>query len=148
MHFQDWVKAVVIRKSKCQPSFWFCSTLKYYRLYIKIIMGNCTPSYELLIQWYSLHHYSFLGSRVVATGMSTSESWCVKSIFLATSLLDSYWTLLSFLMCWFLNHHSKIDCATLSIFLVHISIDELGFCQVLTHLIISSCPEKQDCSRA
>ena len=46
--------------------------------------GNCTPSYELLIPWYSLHHYSFLGFRVIITGMPTSESWCVKSILRAT----------------------------------------------------------------
>ena len=42
--------------------------------------------------WYSdtsCHHCSFLGSCVIVTGMPTSESWCVKSILLATPLLGS-----------------------------------------------------------
>ena len=35
------------------------------------------------------HRYSFLGLRVIVTGILTSESWCVKSILLATPLLGS-----------------------------------------------------------
>ena len=50
---------------------------------------NCTPSYELLVQWYFCHHCSFLGSCVIVTGMPTNESWRVKSILLATLLLGS-----------------------------------------------------------
>ena len=44
----------------------------------------------------------------------------------SNSLLGSKWTTFSFLACWLLNHHPKIDRATLSIFLVHSSTNELG----------------------
>ena len=50
---------------------------------------NCTPSYELLVQWYFSPSLLIPRFRVVITGMSTSESWCVKSILLATLLLGS-----------------------------------------------------------
>ena len=31
-----------------------CSTLEYYHLLYRDCYGNCTPSYELLVQWYFL----------------------------------------------------------------------------------------------
>ena len=49
IHFQDWVKVVVFRRSKCQSSFWICSTLKYYLL-CQDCHENCTTSYEFLTQ--------------------------------------------------------------------------------------------------
>ena len=109
---------------------------------------NCTISYEFLIQWY-FSSSSFI-PRSSCCCNRNADKWIVMCEINtpSNSLLGSNWTISSFLTCWFLNHHSKIDRATLSIFLVHISIDELGFCQVLAHLIISSCPEKQDCSRS
>ena len=44
----------------------------------------------------------------------------------SNSLLGSKWTILSFLACWLSKHYSRIDRATLSLFLVHSSINELG----------------------
>ena len=38
IHIQDWVKAVVFR-DQILIQLLFCSTLEYYHLYIKIIMG-------------------------------------------------------------------------------------------------------------
>ena len=69
--------------------FLFRFTLECYHLYIKIIMGIAHHPMNSWCSDTSLHHYSFLGSRVVITGLSTSESWCVKSILLATLLLGS-----------------------------------------------------------
>ena len=66
IHIQGWVKVVVPRRSKCQPSFWILLHLGVLPSLYQEYHGNCTPSYELLIQWFSLHHYSFLSSRVVA----------------------------------------------------------------------------------
>ena len=67
----------------------FYSTLKYCHLYIKNVMGI---AHQPTNSWYSdtsRRHYSFLGSRVVATVMLICELWCVKSILLATLLLGS-----------------------------------------------------------
>ena len=67
----------------------FCSTSEYYPLYVRIVM-RIAPF--LLNSWHSdtsCHHFSFLGPRFVATGMPTSELWCVNSILLATPLLGS-----------------------------------------------------------
>ena len=64
-----------------------CSTLECCPLYVKNIIG-IVPS--LMNSWCSdssHHHHSFLGHRVVVTGMPTSESWCVKSILRATRCL-------------------------------------------------------------
>ena len=57
--------------------------------YVRNVM-RIAPS--LMNSWCSdtyCHHCSFLGSRVIVTGMLASESWCVKSILLATPLLGS-----------------------------------------------------------
>ena len=61
-HIQDWVKEVVLRRSKCQPSFWFCSTLKYYRLYVRIFMRIAPALVNSWCSDTSRHHYSSLGS--------------------------------------------------------------------------------------
>ena len=78
-----------IPQIKCQSSFWFCSTLEYYHLYIGIVIGI---AHHPMNSWYSdtsCHHCSFLGSCVIATEIPTNELWCVKSILLATLLLGS-----------------------------------------------------------
>ena len=51
IHIQDWVKAVVFRRSNAIQLL-VCSTLKYYPSLYQEYHENCTPSYELLIQWY------------------------------------------------------------------------------------------------
>ena len=89
IHIQDWVKVVVSRRSKCQPSF--CSVLPWSItiFYIGIIIGI---AHHPMNSWYSdtsCHHCSFVGPRVDATGIPTNELWCVKSILLATLLLGS-----------------------------------------------------------
>ena len=43
-----------IPQIKCQSSFWFCTTLEYYLILYRDCYRNCTPSYELLVQWYFL----------------------------------------------------------------------------------------------
>ena len=48
---------------------------------------NCTNSYEFLMKWYFSPSSFVPRFRVVATGIPTSEPWCVKSILLATPLL-------------------------------------------------------------
>ena len=50
-HFQDWVKAVVFRRSSCNPA----SGLFYLEVLPSLYQEyhwNCTPSYEFLLQWY------------------------------------------------------------------------------------------------
>ena len=51
IHIQDWVKAVVFRRSNTNPSF----VLFYLGVLPSLnrdCYRNCTPSYELLVQWY------------------------------------------------------------------------------------------------
>ena len=48
---------------------------------------NCTTSYEFLTQWYFSPSLFIPRSRVVTTGIPTSEPWCVKSILWATRCL-------------------------------------------------------------
>ena len=84
IQIQDWVKVVVFRRSKCQSIF--CSVLPWS---VTISYRNCTISYESWRSDTSCHHFSFLGTRVMATGMPTSEPWCVESILLATVFLGS-----------------------------------------------------------
>ena len=88
IHIQDWVKAVVFRRSKCNPAF----ALFYPGVLPPLCQDcheNCTLSHEFLTQWYFLPSFFIPRSRVVATGMPASEPWCVKSILLATVLLGS-----------------------------------------------------------
>ena len=61
-----------------------CSTLRYYHLYIRNIMGIAHPLMNSCCSDTSCHHYLFLGFRVVATGMPTGELWCVKSVLRGT----------------------------------------------------------------
>ena len=137
-----------IPQIKCQSSFWFCSTLEYYPLYVRIVMRTAPTlmNFDVVILLTIISHSSALVLMQPEYRQMNCDVWNQYSQ--QPRYLVVKWTITSFLTCWFLNHHSKIDRATLSIFLVHISIDELGFCQVHAHFIISSCPEKQDCSRS
>ena len=68
VHFQDWVKAVVLRRSNTNPAF----VLFYLGVIPSLYQechGNCTPSYELLVQWY------FLPSLVIPR----SSCWCNRN---------------------------------------------------------------------
>ena len=88
IHIQDWVKAVVFRRSNTNPPF----VLFYPGVLPPSCQDcheNCTLSHEFLTQWYFLPSFFIPRSRVVATGMPTSEPWCVKSILLATPVLGS-----------------------------------------------------------
>ena len=72
IHIQDWVKVVVPRRSKCQPSF--CPVLPWSItiFYIGIIIGI---AHHPMNSWYSdtsCHHCSFLGFHVIVTGMPIS----------------------------------------------------------------------------
>ena len=86
IHIQDWVKAVVFRRSNANPAF----VLFYPEVlpsWCQECHDNCTNSYEFLMQWYFPPSSFAPRFRVVATGIPTSEPWCVKSILLATSCL-------------------------------------------------------------
>ena len=54
----------------------------------------------------------FLVSVLILTGIPTNGLWCVNSKLLATLLLWSYWSIVSFYVYGLMNHHSNIDRAT------------------------------------
>ena len=65
--------------------------------------------------WYSdtsHHHHSFLVPVLFLNKIPTNGLWCVNSKLLATLLLWSYWSVVSFYVYGLLNHHSNIDRAT------------------------------------
>ena len=65
--------------------------------------------------WYSdtsHHHHSFLVPVLFLNEIPTNGLWCVNSKLLATLLLWSYWSIVSFYVYGLMNHHSNIDCAT------------------------------------
>ena len=65
--------------------------------------------------WYSdtsHHHHSFLVLVLFLNEIPTNGLWCVNSKLLATLLLWSYWSIVSFYVYGLMNHHSDIDCAT------------------------------------
>ena len=67
-HIQDWVKEVVLRRSNANPAF----ALFYLGVLPSLnrdCYRNCTPSYELLVQWY------FLPSLVIPR----SSCWCNRN---------------------------------------------------------------------
>ena len=60
----------------------------------------------------SHHHHSFLVPVLFLKGIPTNGLWCVNSKLLATLLLWSYWSIVSFYVYGLMNHHSNIDRAT------------------------------------
>ena len=89
-----------------------CSTLEYYHLLYRDYCRNCTPSYELLVQWY--FSPSLVIPRPSCWCNRNTDKWIVMCEINtpSNSLLGSKWTIFSFLARWLLNHHSKTDCAT------------------------------------
>ena len=86
IHFQDWVKVVVFRRSRMLIQLLFYSTLEYYPLSCQECYGNCTTSYEFLIQWYLSPSLFIPWSPCCCT----NELWCVNSIpLLVVSTLSS-----------------------------------------------------------
>ena len=78
VHFQDWVKVVVLCRSNANPAFalFYPGVLPFL---CQECHRKCTP--PLMNSWFSdtpRHHRSFLGLRVIITGIPTSELWCVK----------------------------------------------------------------------
>ena len=51
-----------IPQIKCQSSFWFCSTLEYYLLYVRIIMGTAPTlmNFDVVILLTIISHSSVL----------------------------------------------------------------------------------------
>ena len=84
----------------------------------------CYPAFVLLYlgvlpsfttSWCSAtshHHHSFMVLVLIPTGVPTSERCCLDSVLLATLLLWSYWSIVSFYVYGLMNHHSNIDRAT------------------------------------
>ena len=88
--------------------------------YVKNVV-NITP--PLKNSWYSdtsHHHHSFLVPVLFLNEIPTNGLWCVNSKLLATLLLWSYWSIVSFYVYGLLNHHSNIYRATHPIFRVHL----------------------------
>ena len=86
IRIQDRVKEVVFRRSNANPAF----ALLYLGALPSLCHEcheNCTTSYEFLTQWYFSPSLFIPRSRVVTTGIPTSELWCVKSILWATRCL-------------------------------------------------------------
>ena len=73
---------------------------------------NCINSYEFLMQWY-FWPSSFIPQSSCCCNRN-ADKWIVmcETNTPSNSLLGSKWTTFSFLACWLLNHHSKMDCAT------------------------------------
>ena len=91
-----------------------CSSLPWNitTFYVKNVVVILPP---LENSWYSnisRHLRSFLVSVLFLTGIPTNGLWCVNSKLLATLLLWSYWSIVSFYVYGLMNHHSNIDCAT------------------------------------
>ena len=89
-----------------------CSTMEYYHLWCQECREHTPP---LKNSWYndtSHHHHSFLVPVLFLNEIPTNGLWCVNSKLLATLLLWSYWSIVSFYVYGLMNHHSNIDRAT------------------------------------
>ena len=93
-----------------QQLFFF--TLEYYHLLCQVCRKNFTTSHDILVQWYFSPSPFFLVPVLFLKGIPTNGLWCVNSKLLATLLLWSYWSIVSFYVYGLMNHHSNIDCAT------------------------------------
>ena len=105
----------MFRRSSCNPAFGLFYLEVLPSLYQEY-HWNCTPSYEFLLQWYFLP--SLFIPRLPCYCNRNADKWIVMCEINtpSNSLLGSKWTIFSFLACWLLNYHSKIDLATYSIF--------------------------------
>ena len=91
-----------------------CSSLPWSItiLYVKIVLRFVPPLENSWHRNTSHHHHSFLVPVLFLSEIPTNGLWCVNSKLLATLLLWSYWSIVSFYVYGLMNHHSNIDCAT------------------------------------
>ena len=118
------------RQHSCFPFntnlFLFCVVpwVPCYPTYVTFYRG-VLPSFISRMSWGLLHLLRILGIVTLLTitilflvpvlfliGIPTNGMWCVNSKLLATLLLWSYWSIVSFYVYGLLNHHSNIDRAT------------------------------------
>ena len=93
--------------SICSPLPWSITIF-----YVKNVVRISPPR---MTSWYSdpsPHHHSFLVPVLFLKGIPTNGLWRVNSKLLATLLLWSYWSIVSFYVYGLMNHNSNIDCAT------------------------------------
>ena len=93
-------------------SLWYVLPWSITIFYVKYVVRISPPR---MTSWYSdtsPHHHSFLVPVLFLKGIPTNGLWCVNSKLLATLLLWSYWSIVSFYVYGLMNHHSNIDCAT------------------------------------
>ena len=93
-------------------SLWYVLPWSITIFYVKYVVRISPPR---MTSWYSdtsPHHHSFLVPVLFLKGIPTNGLWCVNSKLLATLLLWSYWSIVSFYAYGLMNHHSDIDCAT------------------------------------
>ena len=91
-----------------------CSSLPWSItiFYVKYVVRISPPRMK---SWYSdtsPHHHSFLVPVLFLKRIPTNGLWCVNAKLLATLLLWSHWSIVSFYVYGLMNHHSNIDCAT------------------------------------
>ena len=102
----DWILSSLL-SSICSSLPWSITIF-----YVKYVVRISPPR---MTSWYSdtsPHHHSFLVPVLFLKGIPTNGLWCVNSKLLATLLLWSYWSIVSFYAYGLMNHHSDIDCAT------------------------------------
>ena len=102
----------VIPWDPCYPAF--CSSLPW-SITIFYVNNVVIISPRLESSWYcdtSHPHHSFLVPVLFLNEILTNGLWCVNSKLLATLLLWSYWSIVSFYVYGLMNHLSNIDCAT------------------------------------
>ena len=93
-------------------SLWYVLPWSITIFYVKYVVRISPPR---MTSWYSdtsPHHHSFLVPVLFLKGIPTNGLWCVNSKLLATLLLWSYWSIVSFYVYGLMNHHSNIDRAT------------------------------------
>ena len=89
-----------------------CSTLEYCYLLCQECHGKFSTLKNSWYKWYLLTSpFLFLVLVLFLTRIPTNGLWCVNSKLLATLLLWSYWSIVSFYVYGLLNYHSNIDCA-------------------------------------
>ena len=77
IHIQDWVKVVVFRRSNAKPAFvlFYLGVLPYL---CQEYHGNCTISYDFLMQWYFAPSSFISRSSCCCNRNVDNWLWCVK----------------------------------------------------------------------
>ena len=96
-----------IPQIKCQSSFWFCSTLEYYPLYVRIVMRTAPTfmNFDVVILLTIISHSSAIVLMQPEYRQMNCDVWNQYSQ--QPRCLVVKWTITSFLACWFLNHLSS-----------------------------------------